>query len=308
MKSTKNTALLLGITASLFFAITFIVNRLMAINSGSWIWSASLRFYWMLPIILIIVLMRKNFKSLLFEIKKNVLQWLIWSTVGFGVFYACLTFAAAYSPSWLVASTWQITIIAGLLIAPLTNSKVKRINAKSFLFSGIILFGIIMMQINQTQKITLENVLLGFIPILIAAFAYPLGNRKMMYITKGKLDVYQRILGMIICSMPFWLLLSAFELINNNSLPKTEQLYQTFIIAIFSGVIATILFFKATDLVSTDENHLSTVEATQSTEVVFALIGEMLFLSLAFPNELELLGIGFVIIGMILHSTKNSTN
>lgn len=304
MKSTKNTALLLGIIASLFFAITFIVNRLMALNGGNWIWSASLRFYWMLPFFLTIVLTRKKFKSLLFEIKKNVLKWVIWSTIGFGFFYACLTFASAYSPSWLVASTWQITIIAGLLIAPLINSKVKGINAKSFLFSGIILLGIIMMQINQTQKITLKSVLQGFVPILIAAFAYPLGNRKMMHITNGKLDVYQRILGMIICSMPFWILLSAFELIYNHSLPQTEQLYQTFIVAIFSGVIATILFFKATELVSTNENHLSTVEATQSTEIVFALIGEMLFLSLAFPNELELLGIGFVIMGMILHSTK----
>jgi hypothetical protein len=109
-----------------------------------------------------------------------------------------------------VSSTWQITIVAGLLLAPLLNMEVKGINPKSFLFSGIILFGIIMMQINQAEKITLENVLLDFVPILIAAFAYPLGNRKMMQITKDKLDVYQGILGMIISSMPFWVLLSSF--------------------------------------------------------------------------------------------------
>lgn len=305
MKSTKNIALLLGISASLFFAITFVINRLMALNGGSWIWSASLRFYWMLPIFLIIVLARRKFKSLLYEIKKNVLQWLLWSTIGFGVFYACLTFAAAYSPSWLVASTWQITIVAGLLLAPLINPEVKGINPKSLLFSGIILFGIILMQFNQTQKITLENVLLGFVPILIAAFAYPLGNRKMMQITKNKLDVYQRILGMIICSLPFWGLLSSYELLYNHTLPQTEQWYQTFIVAVFSGVIATILFFRATDLVSTDENHLSTIEATQSTEVLFALVGEILFLSIAFPCNLELIGIAFVVIGIMLHALKS---
>lgn len=39
----------MGVAAALFFAVTFIVNRLMALNSGSWGWSASLRFYWMLP-------------------------------------------------------------------------------------------------------------------------------------------------------------------------------------------------------------------------------------------------------------------
>ena len=304
MKSNKQVALLLGSTASLFFAVTFVVNRLMALEGGSWIWSASFRFFWMLPIFLIIVLSRKKLKPLMMEIRKNLFQWLLWSTIGFGVFYACLTFAAAYSPSWLVASTWQITIVAGLLLAPLLNQEVKGINPTSLLFSGIILFGIILMQCNQTQKITAENVLLGFVPILIAAFAYPLGNRKMMQITKDKLDVYQRILGMIICSMPFWLLLSGFELLNKHTLPETGQLYQTFIVAVFSGVIATILFFKATDLVSTDENHLSTVEATQSTEVLFALVGEMLFLSIAFPSNLELIGITFVIMGMILHATK----
>lgn len=308
MKSTKNIAILLGLIASLFFAITFVINRLMSLNGGNWIWSASLRFYWMLPIFLLIVLSRRKFKSLLLEIKKNVLQWLLWSTIGFGIFYACLTFAATYSPSWLVASTWQITIIAGLLLASIINPNVKGINPKSFLFSGIILFGIIMMQINQAQKVNLENVLLGFVPMLIAAFAYPLGNRKMMQITKDKLDVYQRILGMIICSLPFWILLSGFEIIYNKTLPQTEQWYQTFIVAVFSGAIATILFFKATDLVSSDENHLAAVEATQSTEVLFALVGEMLFLSIVFPSNLELIGITFIVIGMILHATKNNAN
>lgn len=305
MKSNKQIALLLGILASLFFAVTFVVNRLMALNGGSWIWSASLRFFWMFPIFLVVVLARRKFKPLLVEIKKKPIQWLLWSTIGFGVFYTCLTFAAAYSPSWLVASTWQITIVAGLLLAPMINSNVKSINGKSFIFSGIILLGIIIMQLSQTHSINFYEVILGFISILIAAFAYPLGNRKMMQITKDKLDVYQRILGMIICSMPFWILLSGFEIVNNHTLPQTGQLYQTFIVAIFSGVIATILFFKATDFVSTNENHLATIEATQSTEVVFALIGEIFFLSLAFPNNWELLGIGFVIIGMILHALKS---
>lgn len=304
MRSNKQVALLLGIIASLFFAITFIVNRLMLLNGGSWIWSASLRFFWMFPIFLLVVLLRKNFKPLIIEIKKNIFRWLLWSTIGFGVFYASLTFAAAYSPSWLVASTWQITIVAGLLIAPLINPDMKKIEGMSLLFSGIILFGITIMQVTQAQKLSFDNVLLGFIPILIAAFAYPFGNRKMMQITNGKLDVYQRILGMIICSLPFWILLSCFEIVNNDTLPQKEQFYQTFIVAIFSGVLATILFFKATDLVSNNENHLSTVEATQSTEVLFALTGEMLFLSLDFPGFVELIGISFVILGMILHALK----
>ncbi|WP_162304832.1 hypothetical protein [Sphingobacterium olei] len=34
MSSTKQVALLLGFLASLFFAITFVVNRLMSLNDG----------------------------------------------------------------------------------------------------------------------------------------------------------------------------------------------------------------------------------------------------------------------------------
>lgn len=305
MKSTKQVALLLGVSASLFFAVTFVVNRLMSLSGGSWIWSASFRFFWMLPIFLTVVLSRKGFKPLITEIRRNVFQWLLWGTIGFGVFYASLTFAADFSPSWLVASTWQITIIAGLLLAPLLNPDVKSLNGKSFLFSGIILLGIIIMQINHAQNLMLNDAFLGFISIVIAAFSYPLGNRKMMQITKGKLDVYQRILGMLICSMPFWVLICILEIERNHTFPQKEQLVQTFIVAVFSGVIATILFFKATDIVSTNEKHLSTIEATQSTEVVFALLGETLFLSLAIPNNVELLGIAFVIAGMILHAIKS---
>ena len=126
----------------------------------------------------------------------------------------------------------------------------------------------------------------------------------MMQLVDGKLDVYQRILGMILCSMPFWILLSGFELLINHVTPPSGQLVQTFIVAVCSGVIATILFFTATDMVRSDEKQLSTIEATQSAEVIFTLIGEMLFLSVSFPNNIELLGIALVMIGMILHAIK----
>ena len=44
------------------------------------------------------------------------------------------------------------------------------------------------------------------------------------------------------------------------------------------------------------------VEATQSGEVVFALIGEIIILSAPLPSIVSFIGMGFVIIGMILHS------
>ena len=35
----------LGILASLFFAVTFILNHAMEMQGGSWLWSASLRYF-----------------------------------------------------------------------------------------------------------------------------------------------------------------------------------------------------------------------------------------------------------------------
>jgi drug/metabolite transporter (DMT)-like permease len=307
MKPSKNLAIVLGLLSSLFFAFTFIINRKLSITGGSWVWSASLRFYWMLPFFLAIVVYRKNFHELVLELRKNLKWWLLWSSVGFGLFYSMLTFAASFGPSWLIASTWQFTIIAGMIVSLFVNktqnNQIKQLK-KPFLFSGVILLGIAIMQITHAQSISMSELLLGLIPVLIASFAYPIGNRKMMQLVDGKLDVYQRILGMILCSMPFWILLSGFELLVNHVTPPSGQLVQTFIVAVCSGVIATILFFTATDMVRSDEKQLATIEATQSAEVIFTLIGEMLFLSVSFPNNIELLGIALVMIGMILHAIK----
>ncbi|KIC94240.1 multidrug resistance efflux transporter family protein [Flavihumibacter solisilvae] len=304
-------ALMLGLLASLFFAVTFIVNRVMSLDDGSWIWSASLRFFWMLPFFLVIVLSRKNFSVLWNEIKRNPLQWIVWSTVGFGIFYAPLTFAAAYSPSWLVAGTWQVTIIAGIALSPLINKQpqAKQNNLLSSLFfSGIILCGIVIMQVSQASKFTFDHLLLGTLPVLTASFAYPLGNRKMMQLTGGRLDVYQRILGMLLGSLPFWLLLSGYDLFVNRTLPGSNQYTQTFIVAISSGVVATALFFLATDKVRNDEKSLARVEATQSAEVLFALLGEILILNAPLPDRYAFIGMVLIVLGMILHSIGFSSS
>lgn len=308
MKSNKNIAILLGILAALFFAATFVLNRLMSVQGGSWIWSSSLRFIWMVPFLLIIVLSRKKLKPLLREMKLKPISWIIWSTIGFGIFYAPLTFSASYAPSWLVASTWQVTIVAGMLIAPLLTKKKEAkstISIKTLSFSLIILLGIAIMQISQAKSMTIKELLLGIIPVLVAAFAYPLGNRKMMQITNGRLDSFQRTLGMTLASLPFWILLSFYGILTE-SLPNQNQIYQTLLVAILSGVIATTLFFMATDKVRKDEKALASVEATQSAEVLFALIGEIYILHIHLPDLYSIIGMILVILGMLLHSLKSS--
>jgi len=295
-------AILIGIVAALFFSVTFILNRSMELEGGSWLWSASLRFLFMLPILIIIVGYKKNIKPVLKHIQTRPVPWLIWSTVGFGLFYAPLTFATVYGPGWLIAATFQLTIIAGSLLVPFLNKNQKQtIPIQATFISLIILAGVCIMQSEHASSVSIIHVLLCVIPIIVSAFAYPLGNRKMMQLVDGELNTFQRILGMTIASMPLWILLSIYGFFTEG-FPNSSQVLQTFIVAVSSGIIATALFFYATEMVQNDNHKLAGVEATQSGEVVFALIGEIVILSAPLPSVISFIGIGFVIFGMILHS------
>ena len=301
-------AIIFGIISALFFAVTFVLNHSMELDGGSWLWSASLRYFFMIPFLYIIVYLRSkdSIVQLHLDMKLQWRHWLLWSFVGFGLFYAPLTFAAQYSPGWLVSGTWQFTIIAGLLLAPFFKTVVdgKIIRAKipltSFLISTFILIGIIFIQVDQAKAVSFTTLIIGVIPIIIASFAYPLGNRKMMKITVGKIDPFQRVLGMTLFSMPLWIILAIIAY-STVGAPSLNQLVQSFIVAISSGVIATTLFFLATDLARNHQGKLAAVEATQSTEVLFAIILEVLILNIAFPLLHAFIGVGIIIVGMLMH-------
>lgn len=296
--------IVIGVVAALFFAFTFILNHAMELDGGSWLWSASLRYFFMLPFLIIIVLSRKGSKSLLTEMKRHPSAWFIWSFVGFVLFYAPLTFAAAYGPGWLVSGTWQITIVAGVLLAPLfltaTGARFKIPKASLFI-SCFILLGIVCIQLPQASNSSLKYILLGSIPVLVAAFAYPLGNRKMMALVGDRIDPFQRILGMTLMTMPIWLLM-AFIALLTVGLPSSSQLLNSFFVAVTSGIIATTLFFIATERSRDNQGKLAAVEATQSTEVLFVIVGEMILLQVAAPPMLAVIGIIIISLGMLLHS------
>ncbi|WP_192349950.1 multidrug resistance efflux transporter family protein [Algoriphagus sp. Y33] len=305
MKSSKRTALFLGILSALFFAITFVLNRFMAVQGGHWIWSASIRYFWTALFLLVLVLISKKLKPVVLAIKEKPSQWLFWSTIGFGMFYAPLTFASAFGPSWLIAGTWQITILAGIIVAPWiqkTHPK-KALPLQTILYSLIILLGVLLMQVGHARQVSIKDLILGFAPVLVAAFAYPIGNRKMMEITIGKIDALQRTFGMTVASLPFWILLSCIGLAFEK-FPTASQVNTTLWVAICSGVVATVLFFKATDKVQKDPKALAAVEATQSTEVLFALVGELLILNETIPDRYAIAGGFLVLLGMVLHSLK----
>jgi len=303
--------ILLGILSAFFFTFTFVLNRAMDLSGGSWIWSASLRYFFMVPFLLAIVAMRRNMPQLLAEMKKNWQEWLLWSFVGFGLFYGPICFAAAYGPGWLMAGTWQITIVAGTLLVPFFYDEIQtekgmmrvrqQIPMKGLLMSLVILLGVAMMQLQEARGLAIHEVLYGVVPMVIAAFAYPLGNRKMMAVTQGRLDTFQRLLGMTLASLPCWVLLSIYGLAVDGP-PSMEQAGQSLIVAISSGVIATALFFRATDLAKGNPQKLAAVEATQAAEVLFAVILESLLLAGHWPSLWSFMGMGLVIAGMVLHS------
>jgi drug/metabolite transporter (DMT)-like permease len=303
--------IVIGIFASMFFAVTFILNRSMELSGGSWVWSSSLRFLFMLPFLFLIVLLRNNVKQVIHEMLKQPFQWICWSFFGFVLFYAPITYAAASGPGWLVAGTWQITIVAGTLLGPLFFATIhtkdgqmkvrNKIPFRALCISLLILLGVVLIQLQKANHLTLHDVVNGVLPVVIAAFAYPLGNRKMMEICGGRLDTFQRVFGMTLASLPFWLVISAFGFINVGG-PSSDQLLQSFIVAICSGVIATTLFFIATDRVREHQGKLAAVEATQSTQVLFVMIGEVILLSIPLPSGVAVAGLFIIILGMLTQS------
>jgi drug/metabolite transporter (DMT)-like permease len=303
-------AFFLGLAASFFFAFTFVLNRAMQVSGGHWIWSASLRFFFMLPMLFVLLIPNRRYIAALRAIASAPLSWTLWSTVGFGFFYSCLCFASSYGPSWIVASTWQVTIIAGVLLTPLVGGGATgrgRIPKRQLFVAAVVFLGVLLAQARAGSKSLDAADLLRLFFIVVAAISYPLGNRMMMRVAPNGLGTVERVFGMTLCSMPFWVALSLSALAAGIT-PSPYQLFQTFNVALFSGIAATILFFKATEIVKRNARRLAVVESTQAGEVVFALIGGVLLSGDAMPTPLAFLGITIVIAGILLNGALARTD
>ena len=293
-------ALCYGILASLFFAFTFLFNHSMNLSGGYWMWSACLRYFLILPILALLLwrLPGDRFRPVLAAIRARPAAWLVWSTVGFGLFYLPLTLGSVFGESWLVAASWQVTIVAGVLLTPVFG---KPIPVKNLLLSLAILAGIALLQLPHLRGNDVQGNCMALVPILVAAFSYPLGNRKMMEVCPPELDTVQRVFGMTLCSLPFWLAVACAAYARSGA-PSGGQLAQAGVVALFSGVIATILFFRATDLVRGDPRQLALIEATQCGEVIFTLLGGILVLGDSVPGPAGMAGPALILAGMALNS------
>lgn len=212
-----------------------------------------------------------------------------------------MAFAVSAGPSWLLAGTWQLTILAGVVLAPLLYRDHRAvIPSKAVAGALVVLSGVTLMQAEHAGAVGADALLVGVLPVLVAACAYPAGNRKTMEVADGALDTWQRILAMTIASLPFWLALAAIGLARAGT-PATDQLVQSALVAVVGGVLATTLFFAATARVRHDPTRLAAVEATQSGEVAFAAALETLILGTALPSPVAWGGMALIVAGIAVY-------
>jgi drug/metabolite transporter (DMT)-like permease len=299
----------LGILSSLFFSSTFILNRAMSLAGGHWAWTSSLRFGYMLVFLILLLLITEGRKALA-AVKEVFLQhWLFWviaGSVGFGVFYSLITFSATYAAGWVIATTWQTTILATPIVLIFFGRKVP---TRGIFLTLLIFAGIVLVNFEHAVTTDLRTVLLGAVPVFIAAFAYPVGNQLVWEARLGenkKLPHIQhpilenglaRVLLLTLGSIPFWIILLIWT---QPPPPSSGQLLSTALVALLSGVIATTLFLYARHLCK-QPYEIAAVDATQSMEVIFSVIGEIVLLSGALPGPLGMAGITLTLIGLIAY-------
>ena len=301
--------LAIGILSASFFSSTFVLNRAMSLQGGHWVWTASLRYGYMLVLLSLWLLVTGQVHILtgaFREFRRHCLFWTATGSVGCGIFYALLSFSASFAPGWVVATTWQATILASPLVLLIFG---KRVPARGMLFTALIFIGIVLVTIEQATVSPSRDILLGFLAVLLASLAYPLGNQlvwEARHGTSGRVpridgpvidNSIGRVLLMVMGSIPFWITLI---IATNPPPPSSGQLVATAIVAVFSGVIATSLFLQARHHATTPY-ELAAVDSTQSTEVLFALLGEVVLLHGSYPGFTASAGIVAVIAGLVLY-------
>ena len=295
MKTNTVKILFIGLLSALFFSSTFILNRYIAIDGGHWFWSATLRYIYMLLILTLGFIVLKGydyFRNLMIDYFRNFFFWSIAGSIGFGIFYALICYVSDSSPAWVVATTWQFTIIASLIVLSFFARKIPSI----IYFSILIIFtGILVVNSAFINMENLQSQVVNIFLMIIASFAYPIGNQLVWEHQNDKTS-FEKVFLLTLGSFPFWIILSLFF---DVGLPSSSQFTSIFVVAILSGIMATSLFLYARSKAQ-NSSQIALIDATQSSEVIFTLTIEMIFLSVITPSFMMMSGILCVIVGMLL--------
>ena len=301
-RTTAMAAVAIALASALFFTSTYVLNRAMANAGGHWAWSAALRYLLTLPMLAIVLHFRGGFAPVGRALRAHPLIWLAWSGIGFAAFCVSLTWAAAFAPAWLVAGTFQVTVIAGMLLAPLLyRDQRARLPRMALLLGVVIVVGVVLMQVGHFEGRFDRDAWLALGAVVLAAFLYPLGNRAILLHlehTGERLDATERVFGMTLASQPFWLVVATYAATVAGP-PAVAQVVLAGGVALFTGTIATILFFHATAMVQDDPAALGAVEAMQSAELLFSTALGVAFLGEHVPSGFAALGALLVVVGII---------
>lgn len=294
-------AIAIALLSALFFTVTYVFNRAAAIEGGHWAWTAALRYLLTLPMLLAIIRWQGGVKPVLRALRAAPGAWLLWSGVGFVLFYMLLSYAATSGPSWLVAGSFQVTVVAGMLCAPLLYRDARaRIPRAALAVGVVIVAGVLLMQMGHARGALDAHGWIALACVLGSAFLYPLGNRGLLLHlerTGIELNATQRVLGLTLASQPAWIALAVWA--NwQTGLPSASQVWLAAGVALSAGVIATILFFQATGMVRDNPVALGAAEAMQAAEVLFAVLLGAVFLGENWPRGFALAGAAVVVAGI----------
>ena len=300
-------AVAIALLSALFFTCTYVLNRAAATDGGHWAWTAALRYLITLPLLLVVMPFQGGIAPVWKAMRAHPWPWLLWSGVGFVLFYLCLSYAAASGPSWLVAGTFQLTVIAGMLCAPLLYRDARaRIPRPALAVGVVIVAGVLLMQVGHGGGSLDRAGWIALLLVVVSAFAYPLGNRGLLLhleraqieTNAPELNATQRVFGMTLASQPLWCLVALFAF-RQAGAPPMAQVWLAAGVALSAGVIATVLFFHATGMVRRDPTALAAVEAMQAAEILFATLMGALWLGEAWPQGRALTGAVIVIAGIV---------
>lgn len=300
--------IVLGIISGAFFSTTFVLNELMSVQNGHWLYSATLRYFFMILFLAIILLFQggiKRLKEVTNLFLQNYIFWIISGTIGFGFFYALICFAADYSPGWVIAASWQFTIVATLFVLLFFG---KSFPKKIWFFSSIIFIGVCLVNLSHIDNFQFSIFIYASIPVLVASFCYPLGNQliwesqngsntKVPHIKSSLLkNSFNKVVLMCLGSIPFWIVLL---LIFQPSLPSSSQVINSSFVALFSGVFATTIFLYARGMAK-NSDEIAAVDATQASEVIFAMIGGFLLFGNISISTFSIIGLILIMLGLFL--------
>jgi drug/metabolite transporter (DMT)-like permease len=305
--------ILLGILSGAFFSTTFVLNELMSVEGGHWLYSATLRYFFMIIFLAVILFLQGGSNRLISIYKlfmQNYLFWIISGTIGFGFFYALICFAADFSPAWVIAASWQFTIVATLFVLLFFG---KSFSKKIWFFSSLIFMGVCLVNLSHIDNFELNTLIYGGIPVLIASFCYPLGNQLVWESQNGASrnkrtqkvppikstllkNSFNKVMLLCLGSIPFWIILL---LLIQPTLPSSSQVLNSSLVALFSGVFATTIFLYARGEAK-DTNEIAAVDATQASEVIFAMIGSFLLFGTISLNSNSIIGLILILLGLFL--------